>query len=172
MSIMPRAEFRGRQASVYFSSSTDKARWERWAKEKGIPLSRFIYEIVEDVLSKGHDTLPSELIKNLAEQKEENKKLREELKLKSLVLEKYETELYRLRYGAFADIDTEGRRKLDEELVSLLKRGRSMTGNEILDELHIDPRDSSLIQLIYNQLEGLSKYGLVKEAANGWRWIA
>jgi hypothetical protein len=169
---MPRAEFRGRQASVYFSSLADKARWEGWAEERGIPLSRFIYEIVEDAQAKGHDTLPSELIKNLAEQKEDNKKLREELKLKSLVLEKYETELYRLRYGAFAGIDSEGRRKLDEELVSLLKRRRPITGTEILEELHIDPRDSSLVQLIYNQLEGLSRYGFVSETANGWRWIA
>jgi hypothetical protein len=169
---MPRVEFRGRQASVYFSSLADKARWEKWAKERGITLSRFIYEIVEDAQSKGKDTLPSELIKNIADLKEENKKLREEVKLKSLVLEKYETELYRLRYGAFANVDSEGRRKLDEELVTLLKRGRPITGNEILEALKIDPRDSSLVQLVYNQLEGLSRYGLAKETANKWRWTA
>ena len=169
---MPRAEFRGRQASVYFSSLADKARWEQWAKERGITVSRFIYEIVEDAQTKGQDTLPSELIKSVAELKDENKKLREELKLKSLVLEKYETELYRFRYGAFASTDSEGRRKLDEELVALLKRGRSITGNEILEALKIDPKDSSLVQLIYNQLEGLSRYGLAKETVTGWRWIA
>jgi hypothetical protein len=169
---MPRAEFNGRQASVYFSSIPDKARWDQWAKDRGIPLSRFIYEVVEDAQAKGRDTLPSELIKNLADQKEENKKLREELKLKSLVLEKYETELYRLRYGAYTSIDSEGRRKLDEELVTLLRHGRAFTGNEILESLHIDPGDSAIVQLVYNQLEGLSRYGLVKETTNGWRWIA
>lgn len=168
---MPRAEFRGRQASVYFASLEDKMRWEDWAKKRGITLSRFIYEIVEDAQSKGQDTLPSELIKNVAELKDENKKLREEIKLKSLVLEKYETELYRLRYGAFTSLDSEGRRKLDEELIALLKRGRPITGNEILESLKIDPKDSGLVQLIYNQLEGLNRYGLAEETTSGWRWI-
>jgi len=169
---MTRAEFRGRQVSVYFSSIEDKSRWENWAKKRGITLSRFIYEIVEDAQSKGQDTLPSELIKNIAELKVENKKLREEIKLKSLVLEKYETELYRLRYGAFTSLDSERRRKLDEELVALLKRGRPITGNEILETLKIDPRDSSMVQLIYNQLEGLNRYGLAEETTSGWKWRA
>ena len=104
--------------------------------------------------------------------KVENQKLREELRLKTKIWEKYETDLYKLRYENFSDLDSfAGVRCGDEELVAILRRGKTIDGNAILKELQIDSRDSEAVKLVSHQLEDLRRYGLVKETSNGWRWI-
>jgi hypothetical protein len=88
-----------------------------------------------------------------------------------LVLNKYETDLYKLRYEAFAELEEfDGARRHDEELIAILKRGKTIDGYEILKELKIDPKDSDAVKLVSNQLENLRRFGLAKETGNGWRW--
>ena len=114
-----------------------------------------------------------ELAKELAQLREENRKLRDELKLKTLVLDKYEAKLYKLRYDAFSKPEEfNGVRKHDVELVAILKRGRTLDGYEILKELGIDPKDSEAVKVVSNQLENLRRFGLVDETLTGWKWRA
>ena len=113
-----------------------------------------------------------EMVKELAQLREENRKQREELKLKTLVLEKYETELFKLKHEAFSEPkEFDGLRRYSEELVAILKRGRIANGHDILRELSIDPKDSESVKLVSNQLENLQSFGLVKETSSGWKWI-
>ena len=70
-----------------------KQQWEEEAKKAGIPLSKFVFEAVEAFRASKKETPRSDFIKELAEAKEELQKLRSELKMKSLLLEKLEGEV-------------------------------------------------------------------------------
>ena len=161
-----------RYVNVYFPSKDDKERWEAAAKEKGLTLSKFIFGTVESVLSAEKETPRYELVQELSDLKGEVQKLSSELKMKNLLLEKLEAEIYKTRYASFGEPDQEGIRRHDEELIVLLKQGKAFDGNAILRKLGIDPRDSEAVKLVSNQLETLSRFGLVRETSAGWRWIA
>jgi len=118
------------------------------------------------------ETPRSDMVRELAEAKEENQKLRSELKMKTLLLEKLEAELYKARYANFQEVEMgEGTRRHDQELINVLKRGKALEGYTILKELSIDPGETEAVKLVNNQLESLRRFGLVEETANGWRWI-
>jgi hypothetical protein len=162
-----------RYVNVYLPSKADKERWDEAAKKKGLTLSKFVYGTVEAALAGGNEASRFELVQDLSEAKEEVQKLRSELKMKNLLLEKYEADAYKARYASFVEVDmAEGGRRHDEELISILKRNKTLDGNAILRQLGIDPRESEVVKLVGNQLESLRRFGLIKETAGGWRWIA
>ena len=118
------------------------------------------------------ETPRSDFVKELAETKEELQKLRSELKLKSLLLEKLEGEVYKARYDSFKEVEMgEGTRRHDEDLIKVLRSRKGVEGYAILKELGIDPRDTEAVKLVNNQLESLRRFGLVEETGTGWRWI-
>ena len=105
------------------------------AKKAGIPLSRFVFEAVEAFRAAKDEKPRSDLIKELADVKEEVQKLRNELKLKNILLEKLEGEVYKARYDSFKEIEIgEGTRHHDEELIKFLKHGKPVEGYTILKE--------------------------------------
>ena len=83
-----------------------------------------------------------------------------------------ESDVYKARYDSFKEIEiAEGKRRHDEELIKILKRGKAVEGYAILKELGIDPRDTEAVKLVNNQLESLCRFGLIEEKSSGWRWI-
>jgi hypothetical protein len=161
-----------RYVDVYLPSEKAKQQWEEDAKKAGLPLSRFVFEAVEAFRAGRKETPRSDLIRELAEVKEEAKKLRSELKMKDMLLEKLEGEVYKARYESFKEVEMDsGTRRHDEDLIKVLKRGKAVEGYAILKELGIDPRDTEAVKLVNNQIESLRRFGLVEETANGWRWI-
>ena len=163
---------KARYVDVYLPSEAAKRQWEEEAKKAGIPLSRFVFEAVEAFRVARDEKPKSDLIKELAEVKEEAQKLRSELKLKNMLLEKLEGEVYKARYDSFKEIEIgEGTRRHGEELIKILKHDKTIDGYAILEKLGIDPRDSEAVKLVNNQLESLRRFGLVEETARGWRWI-
>jgi hypothetical protein len=163
---------KARYVDVYLPSENAKRQWEEDAKKAGLPLSRFIFEAVE-AFRAGRDEIPrSDLIRDLAEVKEEAQKLRSELKMKDMLLEKLEGEVYKARYDSFKEVEMgEGTRRHDEDLIKVLKWGKAVEGYAILKELGIDPRDTEAVKLVNNQIESLRRFGLVEETGDGWRWI-
>jgi hypothetical protein len=163
---------KSRYVYLYLPSTEDKTRWGDLAKEAGLPLSKFIIGIVEDALAEESDFRPrGKLVKEIAAQRDEIKTLREEIKLKSIVLDKYENELKRYRSAAFVEEKFEGARKYTHDIVDILKRGKVIDSYRLLEELHIDPRDSDLVKGVSTQLENLEAYGLVTSTQRGWRWV-
>jgi hypothetical protein len=161
-----------RYIDVYLPSEAAKKQWEEDAKKVGLPLSKFVFETVEAYRAAKDEKPRSDLIKELSEVKEEAQKLRSELKLKNMLLEKLEGEVYKARYDSFKEVELgEGSRRHDEELIKILRHGKAIEGYAILTNLGIDPRDSESVKLVNNQLESLRRFGLVEEDANGWRWI-
>ena len=166
---MPRPE--QIQFLIYPPSKELIEEWRAASRKNGTSLNNYIIEMVEKTRRSDNSNQRPELSRELSNLKEENAKLRNELRIKELILQKYESELYKLRHEAFSDQDQQGQREYDEKLVVALRRGRVMGEREIYSELGIDPRDVEAVKLVSNQLKGLRRYGLIEETSRGWRWI-
>jgi hypothetical protein len=166
---MPRPE--QIQFLIYPPSKKKLEEWRVASKDFGTSLNNYIIEMVERSRRSDEGAPRAELSKELSDIKAENRKLREELKLKSMLIERQETELYKLRFESFGNVEDTGTRAMDVELVKILKRGHTLSGHEILKELNIDPRDSEAVKLVQNQLQTLQRYGLAKETERGWQWL-
>jgi len=163
---------KSRYVYVYLPSAEDKKRWDNLASEAGLPLSKFVIEVVENALAEESDIKPgAELVKQLGSLRDEIRKLQEELKLKNIVLDKYENELKRYRSAAFLEDDFEGARKYSKELIKILKKGNLIDNYKLLEELGIDPREADLVKAVSSELENLETYGLIASSPRGWRWI-
>lgn len=163
---------KSRYVYLYLPSAEDKARWDSLAKEAGVPLSKFVIEVVESSLAENTDFKPrGELVKEIGKLRTENKELRDDLKQKKIVLEKYETELKRYRSEAFLDDRFKGVRKYSTQIINILKRGVTVDSYKLLEELGIDPKNSGLVSAVSKQLEEMEAYGLVTNTSRGWRWI-
>ena len=163
---------KSRYVDVYLPSQEAKREWEEEAKEAGLPMSKFVFEAVEAFRTAKKETPKFEIVKELAEAKEDVQKLRSELKMKTLLLEKLEADLYKARYANFQEAQMEeGTRRHDAELIKILRRGKALEGYSILKELGIDPADTVAVKLVNNQLDSLRRFGLVEETANGWKWV-
>jgi len=64
----------------------------------------------------------------------------------------------------------EGVRKFDRDLIDLLRRGGTLSEEDILASLNISPSDTDLVKAVAKQLEILEEYGLVEFTGRGWRW--
>jgi predicted DNA-binding protein len=163
---------KSRYVYLYLPSAEDKARWDSLAKEAGVPLSKFVIEVVESSLAENTDFKPrGELVKEIGKLRTENKELRDDLKQKKIVLEKYENELKIYRSEAFLDDRFKGVRRYSTQIINILKRGVTVDSYKLLEELGIDPKNSDLVSAVSKQLEEMEAYGLVTNTSRGWRWI-
>ena len=71
-----------RYVYVYMPSVEDKRRWEKLAEDAGVPLSKFVIEAVENSLAESEFKPRAEMVKEIGKLRADNKKLRDELKLK------------------------------------------------------------------------------------------
>ena len=166
---MPRPSHYNRQFLIYLPTEKDLDNWKELAKAAGISLNKYIFEMVERGRVEAEPR--TDLIKEISDLREENQKQREEIKLKSLVLEKYETELFKFRHESFLQPEFQGTQQFSEALVNLLKKGRTYSGQEILKGLNIDPKDSEAVRIVQRQLQILQDFKLIEEGVNGWRWV-
>jgi hypothetical protein len=149
-----------------------KERWVKLAKKARTPLSKFIIGIVDGVLDESEEYKPRrEVVREMQTLKTENKALRDDLRQKEIVIDRYETELKRYRSQAFLGEDYQGMRRYSKELVEILKSRGFADSYRLLEDLGIDPRESDLVKAVSTQLEELEGYGMIKPEAKGWRWI-
>jgi predicted DNA-binding protein len=164
---------KSRYVYLYLPSAEDKARWDTLAKEAGVPLSKFVIEVVESALAENSDFKPrGELVKEIGKLRTENKELRDDLKQKKIVIAKYEADLKRYRSEAFLDDQYKGVRRYSKQIIEILRRGVTVDSHKLLEELEINPKDSDLVSAVSKQLEEMEGYGLVANTSRGWRWIA
>ena len=163
-----------RTVYVYLPSLEMVEDWKRRAEKAGVSLSKFIIERVEDSIRRedGEEGYFSraELIRRLRDAEEELKKLREENRLLRKLVENLDGELKRYRAQPFLDEHFEGVRTFDKELIELLKKSGTISEDEILARLGIDPADVELVKAVSRQLEVLERYDLVEFTGKRWRW--
>lgn len=161
-----------RYTYVYHPSRAHKEQWVKIAAKARTPLSKFIIETVDSVIDENAEYKPRrEMAKDMEALKAENKALRDDLRQKAIVLERYEADLKKYRSQSFLNEDYQGVRPYSKEIVDLLKSRNHIDSYGLLEELGIDPRESDLVKAVSNQLEELEGYGMIKPDGKGWRWI-
>lgn len=162
---------KSRYVYLYLPTTEDKQRWLSLADEAGVPLSKFVIEVVENSLAEESDLKPrGELVKEIGKLRAENKELRDDLNQKKIVLEKYENELKRYRSEAFLEEKYKGIRKYNKEIMTILKRGVVIDSYSLLEELRINLNETDLVKAVSKQLEDLESYGLISSTQRGWKW--
>jgi hypothetical protein len=164
---------RSRYIWLYLPSKADKERWQALAEKAQTTLSGFCISIIEEKLAEEDGGLPRQkVIKEMETLKAENKVLRDEMRQKEIVIERYEAELRRYRSEPFLHDDYKGIRPFSEELVKILKARGHVDGYQLLDLLGVKPNEAETIKAVSKQLEELEAYGLVKTDGKDWQWIA
>jgi hypothetical protein len=161
-----------RYTYVYHPSEKHKEKWKKKASKAHTSLSKFIISIVDGVIDDSEEFQPrNEVMREMETLKKENKTLQDDLRQKSIVIERYEGELKRYRSQSFLEENYHGVRRYSKEIVDILKKRDHMNSYKLLEELGIDPREADLVKAVSKQLEELEGYGMVKAEAKGWRWI-
>ena len=160
-----------RSATIYFHREEELREWADEAKALGCSLSNYVLEMVSKSRASLASSPRADLSRELDDLKRENMDLKKDNREKELLMSHYETELFKLRNKVFSEIDQHGIGEYDARLVAILHQGKTVDSYRLLADLGIDTRDSEAVKLVKNQLEELRRFGLVKETANGWRWI-
>jgi predicted RNase H-like nuclease (RuvC/YqgF family) len=162
-----------RAVYVYLPSLEMADGWKRRANEAGVSISKFVVDRVEDSISKeGEETYLSrlQLVERLRKAEDELKSLREENRLLKKLVDNLDKELKRYRGKSFLEDSFEGSRAFSRELIDFLKKGNTLSDDEILANLSIELSDTDLVKSVNRQLEALETYGLVEFTGKGWRW--
>lgn len=163
---------RSRYIWVYANSKAQKDRWQALADEAKSPLSAWCVSIIEERLAEEDGGQPRrKLIKEMDALKAENKAMRDDLRQKEVVLQRYEAELRRYRADPFQGEQFAGIRPYSREIVDILKARGHVGSYEILELLGIGPGEAEAIKAVSKQLEELEKFNLIKADGKGWQWI-
>ena len=149
--------------------------WKAKAKKTNVSISQFILEHVTNSLrqeeGEEHYKPRAEMIEELLKKDETIEKLTRENEITKLALERVEGELRRYRAEPFLDEGFRGKRRYDEKLIEILKKGQPIDSNQLLHQLRISTKETDLVKALSNQLENLQSYGLVRKTHHGWRWV-
>lgn len=167
-----------RRVDVYLHAPKDKKRWKVLAKERGMPLSKWVITVVEEMLQQNESARPREmLLREIGELKDEIAELRERNRQLETVINQLEKEVRRYRAQPFLMEDFEGVRELDRELVRVLRESKGTDGNpkpisdqDIMTYLGVSLGESEALKALSRQLGILESYGLVESTTKGWRW--
>ncbi len=158
---------------LYCRSKAQKDEWQALAGKANTPLSVWCTSIIEERIAEDEDHRPRhKIVKELESLKADNKALRDDLRQKEVVLQRYEAELRRYRAEPFQTEAFKGVRTFSKELVDILKARGSVGSYQILELLGIRPDEPQAIKAVSKQLEELEKFNLVKADGKGWQWIA
>lgn len=161
-----------RRVDVYLDSLERKERWTELAEAADESLSTFVQQCVEYAIEQGGPDF-AELgaeSKKIQELETTIDELREDIRQKEIVIEKHEAELRKHRVEPFLEDDFEGTRAYDEELIDILRDSTTVSGDELLQRLDIDPSETDLVQGVDRQLKQLERYGLIRSTPQGWVW--
>ncbi|MGA3191537.1 MAG: hypothetical protein ABSD73_03370 [Candidatus Bathyarchaeia archaeon] len=173
--VLPKTKtIKERTVYIYLPSLEMVNDWRKRSEAAKTSLSKFVIDRVEDSIRRdeGEEGYLSrlELVKRLKTIEDEFNGLTKENRMLKKLVENQETELKRYRSEPFLVKDFEGTRQYDQELIELLKKGKSYSSEEILVRLGIDRANAELAKALSNQLEVLEAYGLVAYSGRGWRW--
>lgn len=163
---------RSRYIWVYANSKAQKEQWQALAEKAKTPLSAWCISIIEERIAEEDGGQPRrKMVKEMEALATENKALREDLRQKEVVLQRYEAELRRYRAEPFQNDQFKGVRPYSKELVEILKARGHVGSYQILELLGIAPGEAEAIKAVSKQLEELEKFNLIKADGKGWQWI-
>ena len=157
---------------MYLPSLDMRERWKQISSEKGISLSKFVVEYVENQLHEDELYAPRiEMQNRIDALEEENVQLRRKRNHLEIVVDKLQEELQVYRMQPFLDDNFQGIRQFEQRLIEMLKQKKSDRDDVIFREVGIKPTDSEGMKALQRQLLSLERYGLIKKTLEGWSWI-
>ncbi len=164
---------------VYAPTLEQRGQWGKTAKENGMPLSKWIVQIIEDSLLEVEDEVKSrkDIEKENKNVRKEISELQSKLRQVNIIRDNLEKEIRKYRAEPFLATSFEGVRQYDKELINLLKNAKGVDGkiryvdnDEILSRLGVEFSETESVKAISNQLSQLEGYGLIESSTKGWRW--
>ena len=172
-----KTELKTRSFWVYADTDEQAERWKKAAEQAGLKLSKYIREVLAQHLSGTSGETVESLKKRFQETNQQNEVLRQgnaelsnRVSILEVALQRIEEENKKLRSGTFFENNFQGIRELEQELVDLLKKEDYINETNILDKLHVNPRDVDATKTISKQLEILLDYGIIKYWKGGYKW--
>ena len=171
---------KARAVYIYLPSTKMAEDWKTRAGQQEQSISKFVIEHVLDSLQRERKeelgemsgaVSRTDLIRQLRERDDELKKVAQDARLYRQLSEKLDAELRRYRIQPFLEPKFQGLRAYDKDLIELLRRKQIVDSDRILDELHVNPKQTELVKAIRSQLDNLEAYGLIKTTPRGWKWI-
>jgi hypothetical protein len=108
---------RKRYIWLYCHSVDDKKRYRELAEAADVPLSKYLLGIIDDALAAREDPgNRAATVKELDTFKEENKKLKDDLRLRIMLIERLEAENKKHKDAAFLNPSFTGMREYDPEI--------------------------------------------------------
>jgi hypothetical protein len=167
---MPDPKYKGRCIQLVTPSLDQAKRYEKLAEKAGTPLSKYLLSIIEEALADRSESPHAKISESMRAIAEENRKLKEDNRILSLLVEKYEKESKQREQAAFLDDGFQGERQISFEIAAVLRRGATHD-YQLLEALGIGPEDKELIRAVHKQLEVLELHGLITKEKGGWKWI-
>lgn len=159
-------KYKNRCIQIITRSDSQKSKLEKLARKNGTSLSKYLLNLIESAVSEeSKPNVPDQSNKLL----EEIATLKEDLRIKTKLLEKYEDDYVRQRAKDFLEPNFRGVRSLDINLLCAIQNG-PIGDYKLLDILKIDRNDVEMIQAVSRQLEVLEAYGMISKGEKGWRW--
>jgi hypothetical protein len=166
---MASSKYRSKILEIYAASEDEAKKIREAAKRTDQTISKYVLNVLRPHLYEVEEkTLPSHLVEEANQLKDENRRLREEGRSRDILLERYEAELRRTRDAAF--LAPHGDAALDPELLNILRKG-PIHEYKLLEALRIAESDTAAIRSISRQLALLESSCLIAKGPNGWRWL-
>lgn len=166
---MASQKYRSKIIEIYASSKDEAKKIREAANSAGLTTSKFVLNAVRPhIYDIEEGPSRSGLVEESAQLRDEVRSLREDGRARDLLLERYETELRRVRDTAF--LAPHGEAALDPELLRVLRKG-PIHEHRLLDTLKISNDDGKAIRAVSRQLSFLEASGFVAKGPNGWRWL-
>ncbi len=157
---------------MYLPTLDMRQRWKQAALEKGVSLSRFVVEYVENQLHEDDSyATRNEMQNRIDALEEENVEFRRKRNHLEIVVDKLQEELQVYRRQPFLDENFQGIRQFEQKLIEVLKQKKSVRDDVVFREVGIKPTDSEGMKALQRQLLLLERYGVIKKTMEGWSWI-
>ncbi len=162
-----------RQINVYLPDMIMRERWKEAAKDKGLSISKFVIEHVEEALNEsghGNQVSRQQLMDEIHKLTKKTRELQMELDIKTKVYEVLDRELQSLREKTFQDADFIGSRQLNKDLIPLFKLKKQIDYDDLLPFLGIKPTEIDMVRNVNQEIKFLEEFGLIKSDLKGWTW--
>jgi hypothetical protein len=166
---MASSKYRPKIIEIYSASEEEAKKIKEAADKAGLTTSKFVLNVVRPHIYQSEEgPTRSGLIEESTELRDEVRHLREDGKVKDLLLERYEAELRRIRDTAF--LAPSGEAALNPDLLKILRKG-PIHERRLLDALGISEDDALAVRALSRQLSILEATRFAAKGPNGWRWL-
>lgn len=160
-----------RTVRVYLPSTSDRARWQQAANERGVSLSRLVRDSVETHLAEPRGPNPKEEVARLQARLDDAhdriQHLEKERDRYRKLLDKQDDELEALREQGTTPQEPSLRATINPDVMDFLREHGRLRRQD-LPTLGIDP-DSPEAATIITHMETLERLGVVEPTTAGWR---